>query len=487
MITYKQLTLAEIFEDCQNKFDNDKYQFLSLFDEAINLDEIVPFSFVSHFHAHTGRPRKHQLYPMLKTLLIQRIFSIPTDTLLIVFLKYSQELRDFCGFDVVPDGSKFTRFKQDFYFLLDLQSMFDRLVDLTEPICQKLNPALADMTIFDTSGIEAWVTENNPKYANRIIKQLKAFKKSHNLDNSYDPYKAAYSSMPTHAASNQAIQQMYINGHFCYAYKFGVITNGLGIVRDISFYNKDFLNAHPDIVVEKKSDSPDEDKSLADSKALLPVLIDFFKKHPLIEPKTFLGDAAFDTIEIYKSLFEDIGFRKAFIPLRVKLSMEGTDYTVNENGIPCCPHDSTLPMKREGSKSHLRSKLPTMKFVCPKMKWLRDKQTGKIYRKCHCDNPCTISSCGRMIYIYPEKNLRAYPGVERGSREWEDTYKLRVNVEKSINHFKDSFCIANRKTRNEKTLHSDLLLAGITQLVTVLVADKIHKHQYIRSLKPLIA
>ena len=31
------------------------------------------------------------------------------------------------------------------------------------------------------------------------------------------PYKAAYGSMPTHAASNQAIQQMYINGHFCYA------------------------------------------------------------------------------------------------------------------------------------------------------------------------------------------------------------------------------------------------------------------------------
>ena len=108
------------------------------------------------------------------------------------------------------------------------------------------------MTIFDTSGIEAWVTENNSKYANRIIKQLKAFKKSHNLDDSYDPYKAAYGSMPTHATSN---------GHFCYAYKFGIITNGLGIVRDITFYNKDFLQAHPDIVVEKKSDSPDEYKS----------------------------------------------------------------------------------------------------------------------------------------------------------------------------------------------------------------------------------
>ncbi len=44
MITYKQLTLAEIFEDCQNKFDNDKYQFLSLLDEAIDLDEIIPVS-----------------------------------------------------------------------------------------------------------------------------------------------------------------------------------------------------------------------------------------------------------------------------------------------------------------------------------------------------------------------------------------------------------------------------------------------------------
>lgn len=76
-------------------------------------------------------------------------------------------------------------------------------------------------------------------------------------------------------------------------------------------YNKYFLNAHPDIVIEKKSGSPDEDKSLADSKALLPVLIDFFQKHPLIEPKTFLGDAAFDTIEIYKSLFEEVGFHKA--------------------------------------------------------------------------------------------------------------------------------------------------------------------------------
>lgn len=485
MIPHRQLSLAEVFEDCQNNFDNDKYQFLTLLDETIHLDEIVPVSFVTHFHASTGRPRKHQLYPMLKAFLIQRIFSIPTDTLLIVFLKYSQELRDFCGFSVVPDASKFTRFKQD--FLMDLQSMFDRMVDLTEPICQKLDPHLASMAIFDTSGIEAWVTENNPKYANRIIKQLKAFAKANNFDKYYDPYKAAYGSMPTHAAANPAIQQMYINGHFCYAYKFGIVTNGLGIVRDITFYNKDFLNAHPDIIVEKKSDSPDEDKSLADSKALLPVLLDFFQKHPLINPKIFLGDAAFDTIEIYKALLGEIGFEKAFIPLKVKLSMEEDGYTFDENGIPRCPHDPSLSMKREGGNSPLKDGTARFKYVCPKMKWEYNREDKSKRRVCHCTNPCTTSSCGRMIYVYPEKNLRAYPGVARGSVEWDGTYKIRVNVEKSINHFKDSFCIAGRKTQNEKTLHADLLLAGIAQLVTVVVADKIHQHQYIRSLKPLIA
>ena len=115
-----------------------------------------------------------------------------------------------------------------------------------------------------------------------------------------------------------------------------MITNGLGIVRDITFYNKDFLDAHPDIVVEKKSDSPDEDKSLSDSKALIPVLIDFFNKHPLINPKTFLGDAAFDTIDIYKELFtnEVLGFDKAYIPLNKRANLKYEDFILNEDGIP---------------------------------------------------------------------------------------------------------------------------------------------------------
>jgi len=490
MIPYKQLSVADILQDCQEKFENDKPAFLSLLEQHIDLDEIIPITFRNHFYASTGRTRKYPLKALLWALIIQRIFSIPTDQLLLTFLHYSRPLRDFCGFSKVPDASKITRFKQD--FLEDLQAVFDNLVDLTEPICQAIDSAKADMTIFDSSGIEAFVTENNPKYANRIIRQLKAYAKSMGFDKNYDPYKAAYGTMPSHAAANPEIKQLYINGHFCYVFKFGIVTNGLGIIRHISFYNRNFMESHPDIVVAKKSASPEEDKCAHDSKLLIPTLKDFFTKHPLINPKIFLGDAAFDTVQLYKDLLsgdtfgENRHFLKAYIPLNARSHLENVDYTINENGIPCCPHEPSLPMKYEGT-SKLRSGVTRYKFVCPKMQWTYDKSTQKAHRSCHCENPCTSSKCGRMIYLYPEKDLRAYPGTIRGTEEWDNTYKIRTVVERDINHIKDNLCLAGRRTQNEKTLHADLILAGITQLIAVVLADKIHHHEYIRSLMPLIA
>ena len=144
-------------------------------------------------------------------------------------------------------------------------------------------------------------------------------------------------------------------------------------------------------------------------------------------------------------------------------------------------------MKPEGNTSNLRSGIPTLKFVCPKMSWEKDPETGKYHRQCHCANPCTESPSGRMIYVYPEQNLRMYPGTVRGTDEWVETYKIRTNVERTINHFKDSFGLAGRKTQNKKTLRADLYLSGITQLITVLLADRIHRHDCIRTVKRLIA
>lgn len=137
---------------------------------------------------------KYPLKAFLCALIIQRIISIPTDQLLLTFLHYSNPLREFCGFNKVPDASKITHFKQD--FLDDIKSVLDNLVDLTEPICQAIDSSKADMTIFDSSGIEAFLTENTPIYADRIIKQLKAYAKAMGFDKNFDPYKAAYAICP---------------------------------------------------------------------------------------------------------------------------------------------------------------------------------------------------------------------------------------------------------------------------------------------------
>ena len=353
------------------------------------------------------------------------------------------------------------------------------------------------MTIFDSSGIEAFVQENNPKYANRMIKHLKAYAKANGFNKFFDPYKAAYCSMPPSASSNPEIKQLYINGHFCYVCKFGIVTNGLGIIRHISFYNRDFMTSHPEITVDKKSDSPDEDKSVHDARLLIPTLQDFFKKHPLIHPKSFGDDSAFDSANLYKELLTGstfgtndalVGyhFSKAYIPLNSRSKLQNPDCKVNENGILCCPHDETLPLKHEESTTRSNG-LKSYKFVYPTVKWRKNKATNKLERTCCCDTPCTASKSGRMFYIYPEKNLRAYPGTLRGTQEWDDTYKIRSVVEQNINHVKDNLCVAKRRTQNKKTLHADLILAGITQLITVVLAGKIKHHEYIRSLKPLIA
>ena len=58
MIPYKQLSLADIFSDCHEKFENDKPAFLSLLETHIDIDELIPISFRNHFYASTGRTRK---------------------------------------------------------------------------------------------------------------------------------------------------------------------------------------------------------------------------------------------------------------------------------------------------------------------------------------------------------------------------------------------------------------------------------------------
>jgi hypothetical protein len=71
--------------------------------------------------------------------------------------------------------------------------------------------------------------------------------------------------------------------------------------------------------------------------------------------------------------------------------------------------------------------------------------------------------------------------------KWISEYKIRVVVEKNIQYFKEPMACGNLKTRDNRTIKADLLLAGITQQITVILADKINQHKYLKSLRPFIA
>ena len=206
----------------------------------------------------------YPLHGFLTAFILQKIFSIPTDPLLLLFLHLCKELRNFCGFTKVPDASLISRFKHDFKYYIEL-----------------------------------YVTEYNPKTLNSLIKRPKAYYKDMPDVN---PYKMTFWIMSSYAASCPDAKQVYTNGYFCYTDKLAILTNGLGIVRLIAFTDdENFKFSHPDLIVEKKIDSPDEDKPDSDISTLTPVLKHFFALHPDFHPDTFLGDSAFDCAELYET------------------------------------------------------------------------------------------------------------------------------------------------------------------------------------------
>ena len=473
---YHQISLKEAFSDCQDIFFDDTPSFFQILQQYFDISDFIPDVFYNAFYQRLGRKRDYTLEAFLSALILQKILPIPTDSLLLILLNICEELRSFCGFSKVPDASLLTRFKQDFAPYIEL--MFQRMVDYTEPICQAIDSSLAQILTFDTSGIELYVTENNPKTLNALIRKLKAFYKD---NKEVDPYKMAYSLMPSQAASCPDAKQMYINGHFCYADKFAILTNGLGIVRHIAFLDDDgFKSAHPELDIEKKSDSPDEDKSVGDSSSLVPVLTDYFSLHPGSHPDVFLGDSSFDTAEIYGALFHDFCFSKALIPYNPRNESTLKKVGYNRYGYPTCPDDPSLSMKYLGLTRE-KGRTDRIKWGCPKMRYRKGQWL------CECEHPCSTAKKGRTTYTYENMELRMFPGIQRDSEEWNKLYKIRTIVERAINHFKINMCTAGRKSRNHATTKADVFLAGIASQLTVIVAHRMHRPEYIRSLKPLIA
>lgn len=109
-----QISLKETFGSCQDMFLDDTLSLFRLLSDHIDPHDFIPVEFSSAFYQSLGRKRIYPLHGFLCVLILQKIFSIPTDSLIILLLSICRELRDFCGFSKVPDAPLFTRFKQNF-------------------------------------------------------------------------------------------------------------------------------------------------------------------------------------------------------------------------------------------------------------------------------------------------------------------------------------------------------------------------------------
>lgn len=91
-IKYSQLTLAESSNECQYLLVSDTPTFFSLLEEHIDLNEFIPVEFYYAFHLSLGRKRDYPLKVFLSALILQKILTIPTYSLLIILLSLCREL-----------------------------------------------------------------------------------------------------------------------------------------------------------------------------------------------------------------------------------------------------------------------------------------------------------------------------------------------------------------------------------------------------------
>ncbi len=105
---------------------------------------------------------------------------------------------------------------------------------------------------------------------------------------------------------------------------------------------------------------------------------------------------------------------------------------LDENGILLCPMDGA--QLKFPSVCGGKNRASRLKFICPKTE--RVKSPNGMTWRCRCDQPCSASTYGRCVYIYP---------------------------------------------------NADLFLAGIVQLLYVLLANALSQRQLFRCIRRLAA
>ena len=79
-----------------------------------------------------------------------------------------------------------------------------------------------------------------------------------------------------------------------------------------------------------------------------------------------------------------------------------------------------------------------------------------------------------------------YPGIPRNTEHWDNLYKHRVYIERTIFLLKGCFGLDSLRTHNTLTIKADVYLAAITQLIGVILAQSLHELKLFKSVRKLI-
>ncbi|GMQ60688.1 hypothetical protein AN1V17_50900 [Vallitalea sediminicola] len=121
--------------------------------------------------------------------------------------------------------------------------------------------------------------------------------------------------------------------------------------------------------------------------------------------------------------------------------------SINEQGVPLClsGHEMVYNGFCKNRSRH--------KWRCP----LKCKKVDT----CTCKEQCSPSPYGRVIYTKPDWDIRLFPSVPRGTKQWKDIYKTRTCSERINNRILNDYGLHSMRIRGKKRYSFFTMMIGI--------------------------
>ena len=91
-----QMSLEDIYNDVFESIERKESGIVSLLEEHIDMNKLIPNSFKGVFYSQTGRNHVYHLDSLLWFVVLKKLFGFSQNTQMLNVLKCSRELREPC-------------------------------------------------------------------------------------------------------------------------------------------------------------------------------------------------------------------------------------------------------------------------------------------------------------------------------------------------------------------------------------------------------